>query len=467
MSTPPSSTSPKVAGIHPPFPPVSHTPTPPPRNTGPAGPGRPPDTAELRLAGWISDLTVLQELTERIGRTSTLREAVEETLRAGAQLLGARRGLLALRGQPEAGRPPGAERLVGFGLERAELGQWETVPRASACHTRLIDDAEPLREIGHPDLAVADGLHPRHRAVAAGTGCAASYALPLTTEAGDPFGAALWLFDRPGQPESRQRRLLARYLRHAAGHIAGRQELAHAREALATVRDGLLPARLPRVAGVTLAARQRPAPRGGPACWDALPLPDGGLGLAVGAASEAGPAALAAMGRLRAGLRAYAVMEGEDPVAVLSDLELLLRLTEPGRPATALFGYAEPATRRLVLASAGHPPPLVLGDGHATYAETALSAPLNMLSCWEAPSVELELAPGETVLLYTEGLLRRVGGPLDGAFTGLRAAALSAPAAVRADPEALLDHLLCALPAEAAGALGAAGDTVLLAARFD
>ena len=49
------------------------------------------------------------------------------------------------------------------------------------------------------------------------------------------------------------------------------------------------------------------------------------------------------MGRLRASLRAYAVMEGEDPVAVLSDLELLLRLTEPARSATALFAYCEPA----------------------------------------------------------------------------------------------------------------------------
>lgn len=52
------------------------------------------------------------------------------------------------------------------------------------------------------------------------------------------------------------------------------------------------------------------------------------------------------MGRLRASLRAYAVMEGEDPVAVLSDLELLLRLTEPARSATALFAYCEPAGGR-------------------------------------------------------------------------------------------------------------------------
>ncbi|CAM5520582.1 hypothetical protein SVIOM342S_06402 [Streptomyces violaceorubidus] len=91
----------------------------------------------------------------------------------------------------------------------------------------------------------------------------------------------------------------------------------------------------------------RPAPHrspGGGDWYDALPLPDAALGLAVGSVTGSGPSAVAAMGRpRRASLRAYAVMEGEDPVAVLSDLELLLRLTEPARSATALFGYCEPA----------------------------------------------------------------------------------------------------------------------------
>ena len=98
--------------------------------------------------------------------------------------------------------------------------------------------------------------------------------------------------------------------------------------------------------GVRLAVRHRTGPRGGGDWYDALPLPEGALGLAVGGVTGSGPGAVAAMGRLRASLRAYAVMEGEDPVAVLSDLELLLRLTEPARSATALFAYAEPDERQ-------------------------------------------------------------------------------------------------------------------------
>ncbi|MFB7367286.1 PP2C family protein-serine/threonine phosphatase, partial [Streptomyces hydrogenans] len=214
-------------------------------------------------------------------------------------------------------------------------------------------------------------------------------------------------------------------------------------------------------------ARHLTGPRGGGDWYDALPLPEGALGLSVGSVSGTGPSALAAMGRLRASLRAYAVMEGEDPVAVLSDLELLLRLTEPARSATALFAHAEPARRRIVLAGAGHAPPLLIGERRTEYVETSLSAPLGMLSCWEAPSVELETAPGETVLLYTDGLLRRTGDPIDRAFARLHAAAASVPRTDRDDPGAIADHVLRTLLPDGLDPALEGEDVVLLAARFD
>lgn len=178
------------------------------------------------------------------------------------------------------------------------------------------------------------------------------------------------------------------------------------------------------------------------------------------------------MGRLRASLRAYAVMEGEDPVAVLSDLELLLRLTEPARTATVLFAHTEPASRRIVLAGAGHAPPLIVGERRTEFVETSLSAPLGMLSCWEAPSVAVSPAQGETVLLYTDGLLRRTGDPMDRAFARLHAAAASVPRSLRDDPGAIADHVLrLVLPGGAdvsgPGARGSAEDVVILAVRFD
>ncbi|OPF79297.1 serine/threonine protein phosphatase [Streptomyces antioxidans] len=555
--------APKVAGIDPSLPSPTHTsdPVTPPLAAPNSG-------VQDRLAGWVSDLTTLHELTERLVRTDTLDEALRELLRAGASLVGARRGLVAL--EPADGLGPVI--TVGLGLGHADLGQIETIPRGSASAGHLLDGLpepddegraglpEPAggrrADVTHPDIAGEADLDPRHREVAARLGFAASYAVPLdpfratprTTPGlsaippsapgadgsgggtGSPAGAvdhpapgtpgvpgttsvtdappvpgtghgrdtapaaapssgltaamgadgpsgrlggAAWLYDEPAEPAERQRHLVGLYCQYAAAHIARLIELSRARAAVATVHEELLPTRLPRVPGVRLAVRHHPGPHGGGDWYDALPLPDGALGLSVGGVSGSGPSAVVAMGRLRASLRAYAVMEGEDPVAVLSDLELLLRLTEPARSATALFAYCEPGTRKVVLAGAGHCPPLLTGERRTEFVETTLSAPLGMLSCWEAPSVEVAPSSGETLLFYSDGLLHRTGEPMDRAFARLHTAASSAPKGVRGDPDAFADHVLRTVlpdgPAASAGRPSEDGaeDLVLLVAHFD
>ncbi|MER5400475.1 PP2C family protein-serine/threonine phosphatase [Streptomyces sp. NPDC002599] len=458
---------PKVAGIDSTVPSPAHTVAPAPAPTDassaapPAGPGA---ALQDRLAGWVSDLTTLHELTERVARTATLDDALQELLRAGAALVGARRGLVVL----EPGDGLGPDTTIGLGLARADLGHIETVPRSSMSYGKILDGLPGGEgEITQPDLLSEDGLDPRHREVAARLGYAASYALPLSTEAAGRLGAAVWLYDEPAEPVERQRHLIGLYTRHATEHLARLLELERARTCVTTMSEELLPPRLPRVSGVQLAARHRTGPRGGGDWYDALPLPDAALGLAVGSVTGSGPSAVAAMGRLRASLRAYAVMEGEDPVAVLSDLELLLRLTEPARSATALFAYCEPALRKLTLAGAGHSPPLVIGPRRTEFVETSLSAPLGMLACWEAPSVELTAEPGETVLIYTDGLLHRTGDPMDRAFARLHAAAASVPRTLRDDPGSVADHVLRGVLPDGLDEADSDEDVVLLAARFE
>ncbi|MEU3541041.1 SpoIIE family protein phosphatase [Streptomyces paromomycinus] len=619
---------PKVAGIEPALPAPTHTAE---SATAATPAGTPPDSRRTavqdRLAGWLSDLTTLHGLTEQLARTRTLDAALQELLRAGASLVGARRGLVVL--EPSDGLGP--DTTIGLGLGRADIGHIETVPRRAQSFGRILDglpvtsglttqagppaanglptdgcpagapadhgadgpgpnglqggaSASGLQgaatadggrtdgpgpnspgpagpgpyssdphspnphspgpaspdpyssdphcpgpnspgpaspdphspgpddsgciacgrgHIAQPDIPGGPGLDPRLREVAARLGYAASYAVPLEAGSAGRFGAAVWLFDEPAAPAERQRHLVGRYLAYATEHLARLLELHRQRQTVATLREELLPSRLPRAPGVRLAVRHSSGPLGGGDWYDALPLPDGALGLAVGSVTGSGPGAVAAMGRLRASLRAYAVMEGEDPVAVLSDLELLLRLTEPARSATALFAFAEappgvpgpgtgpgagpgpgtgpgagPGTpqapgvpgaagRRIVLAGAGHCPPLIIGDRRTEYVETTLSAPLGMLACWEAPSVELRPASGETLLLYSDGLLRRTGEPMDRAFARLHAAAAGVPRAVRHDPEALTDHLLRTLLPEGLDAPESPEDVVLLTAYFE
>lgn len=417
-----------------------------------------------RLAGWVSDLTTLHELTERLARTSTLDDALHEFLEAGAALVGARRGLVSF--EPCDHRGPVS--TIGLGLAHAELGRIETVPRSATSYGRVLEGLpNPDGPLTTTDLIGDRGLDPRRREVAADLGYAASYALPLTTDTTGLLGAAVWLYDEPAEPPEHLRHLVDRYAGYACEHLARLLELERARTDVATVTEELLPTRLPRVPGVQLAVRHEVAPQGGNDWYDALALPEGALGLAVGSVGGSGPSALAATGRLRAGLRAYAVMEGEDPVAVLSDLEVLLRLTEPAPSATALFAYCEPARRKILLAGAGHTPPLIIGERRTSYVETTLSAPLGMLSCWEAPSVTIAPAPGETVLLYTDGLLRRAGDSMDRAYARLHAAAASVPRALRPDAAAVADHVVRTVLPEGAGRADGTEDVVVLAARFD
>ncbi|MFF5495796.1 PP2C family protein-serine/threonine phosphatase [Streptomyces aquilus] len=458
---------PKVAGIDSTVPSPAHTVAPAPvaPDTSPASPpGAPGALLQDRLAGWVSDLTTLHELTERLARTSSLAEALTELLRAGAALVGARRGLVVL----EPGDGLGPDTTIGLGLARADLGHIETVPRSVMSYGRILDGLPDAGgEIAEPDLFAGDGLDPRHREVAARLGYAASYALPLSSDAAGRLGAAVWLYDEPAEPNERQRHLVGLYVRYATEHLARVVEVERTRACMATMAEELLPSRLPRVAGVQLAARHHTGPRGGGDWYDALPLPEAALGLAVGSVTGSGPSAVAAMGRLRASLRAYAVMEGEDPVAVLSDLELLLRLTEPARSATALFAYCEPALRKITLAGAGHCPPLLVGERRTEFVETSVSAPLGMLACWEAPSVELVAHPGETVLLYTDGLLHRTGDTTDRAFARLHAAAAGVPKALRHDPDAIADHVLRTVLPDGLDTADSDEDVVLLAARFE
>ncbi|MFC1400642.1 MULTISPECIES: PP2C family protein-serine/threonine phosphatase [Streptacidiphilus] len=465
-----------------------------------------------------SELTTLYELTERLTAASGLEETLRGALQAGAAILGAQRGMLLLADAPAHGAdgvdaPEGLAAFgtidspgttIGYGLDRPALGALETVPRDSGPYAGLLGGAAQAMTLGllGPGPTAARGgtgvVGDRFQQVAGQLGIDASFALPLVApgEGGDPFGAAIWFFSAaPGAPDTAastavsgttatgtavsgavrtaptesQQRLAALYCAAASRLIAKEIERDRLRRTTEALRRGLLPDRLPRVPGIQLAARCLPAGldlSAGSDWYDALALPDGSLALSVGSVNGGGPDCAAAMGRIRAALRAYAVLEGEDPVSVLGDLELLLKTTEPARTATALYAYLDPRTRQLSIAGAGQCPPLLVTSFGASFVETSLSAPLGMLSCWEAPGVELRADRGDLLLLYTEGLARRCGNSLHAGQAKLRSAAAAAPREARHDPDRFCAHLLSTCLDGADGPAGA-DDIVLLAAGFE
>ncbi|AUG79014.1 hypothetical protein CFP65_4260 [Kitasatospora sp. MMS16-BH015] len=173
------------------------------------------------------------------------------------------------------------------------------------------------------------------------------------------------------------------------------------------LQRAMLPRRLPRLPGVTSAARYLPSTEGmqiGGDWYDLLRLPDGLVGLVIGDVQGHNAEASAVMGQLRSGLRAYAT-DGHDPAATLARTSRLLAELDTDLFATCLYLTLDPATGELRGARAGHPPPVRIAEGAATELELPGGPPLGVDPEGSYPLVTGGLGPGETLLVYTDGLV--------------------------------------------------------------
>ncbi len=220
------------------------------------------------------------------------------------------------------------------------------------------------------------------------------------------------------------------------------------------LQTSLIP-RLPTVPAVTLAGRYLPAASAqlGGDWYDAFLLPDGRLGLAIGDVVGRGFFAAAVMGQLRSGLRAYA-LDGIAPPEVLERLSRLLRQLEPGRTATVLYIVLDPYGGSLLVSSAGHPPPLVVGDdGVPTFVDLPGSAPLGATRYPTYEQREYPIEPGYRLVLYTDGLVERPGESLDAGLERLTTVVRDGGAEVESLGDRLVHELLPDGPGEDDAAL--------------
>ena len=177
------------------------------------------------------------------------------------------------------------------------------------------------------------------------------------------------------------------------------------------LQRSLLPATLPVVPGVTLAARYRASERHaevGGDFFDAFDV-DGSLFIAIGDVQGHSLEAAVVMAQLRYSLRAYAY-DGYGPGEIMSRLDRVLVRNEPGVIATACIGMIDPARRSVRFVSAGHPPIIRTRGGEASL--LAQKGVLLGLGSIHAEHVE-ELAPGDRLLMLTDGLVERRTTPLD------------------------------------------------------
>ncbi|MEZ0166534.1 SpoIIE family protein phosphatase [Kineococcus sp. LSe6-4] len=177
---------------------------------------------------------------------------------------------------------------------------------------------------------------------------------------------------------------------------------------------------------------------------DAFLTAAGAACLVIGDVTGHDQDAAAAMGQVRNLLRGIGYSLEVSPAAALSALDRAMRDLGVGALATGILATVEPlegsATWRLRWSNAGHMPPLVVNpDGTAELLRTAPDLLLGLEAGFVRADHVHGLAPGATVLLYTDGLVERRGASLDEGLTWL---AETAGGLSGLGPEELCDRVL-------------------------
>jgi len=241
--------------------------------------------------------------------------------------------------------------------------------------------------------------------------------LPVQDDIGGSHGAMVLGHPEPHRFDHRRERLAA----GLGQHLAGALDRAHAEQeryrVAQVLSETLLPPLMPAVPGVDLAARYRAAGATnvvGGDFYDVFDVGLGAWGVVLGDVSGVGPEAAAITGQARYTVRAVARDE-PTPSGVLRRLNDAIGGRADDRFCTAVYLRMEPAEDRVevVLSRGGHPPPLVLRDGgHVEALDAAAGLPLGMFPDAEVSDVRCTLAPGDAIVLYTDGVIeaRDAGG---------------------------------------------------------
>jgi len=228
----------------------------------------------------------------------------------------------------------------------------------------------------------------------------------------------------------------------------------------------------PEADSLRIAVRYRPAAREaqvGGDWYDAFLSPDGATTLVVGDVTGHDQVAAAVMGQLRNVLRGVVHALDAPPARALSALDRALHDLGMTTLVTALLARVEQTPeqaaaqeRTLRWSSAGHLPPLLLAaDGSARLLERKPELLLGVDPAVERTDATVTLHPGDTVVLYTDGLVERRDATLDQGLVrlveagtelaGLPVQELSDGLLARMDPEYADDVALVALHVSRAG----------------
>src|SRR6266705_5070180 len=183
-----------------------------------------------------------------------------------------------------------------------------------------------------------------------------------------------------------------------------KQRLETQLEVARQVQLELLPARDPQLEGFDISAYNFPTEEVSGDYYDWVRIYDDQIGIVVADVSGKGVPAALLMAFLRASLRAASHI-GYAPQISMSKVNYLLwESIESNQFVTAFYGILDATNRTLAYANAGHNPPLLKNaDGTSRFLEQG-EVPLGMFRDTRYYEHYLTIAPGELLVLYTDGV---------------------------------------------------------------
>ncbi|NEW77401.1 ATP-binding SpoIIE family protein phosphatase [Streptomyces rhizosphaericus] len=330
----------------------------------------------------------------------------------------------------------------------ADVGDLDTHPESSPSAECLAEGRAILYQVTDELMVRWDALDPVRAARIREYGIHSELVVPMRTR-GVTLGVVFFARHRTPVPFDEDDLLLAEEITaRAAVCVDNARRYKRERMTARALRRNLLPRRLPDLAAVEVTSRYLPSETWvgvGGDWFDVIPLSGARAALVVGDTVGRGVEASATMGRLRSAIRTLADID-LPPGELLTHLDdLVTRLAaedEPEPPeatgATCLYAVYDPVSRHCTIASAGHPPPVVVTpDGSADILDVPNGPPLG-LGTLPFEAVETELSEGSVLALYTDGLVEGHDRAID---EGLEA--------------------LCESLAQPGPSLDALGDTVL------
>ena len=213
--------------------------------------------------------------------------------------------------------------------------------------------------------------------------------------------------------QEKNRELLEAYeaLKAAQAQVIEKETLERELQVAHNIQMGLLPRRLPQLAGFDFGALIAPMRAIGGDFYDFIPLDGNRLGIAVGDVSGHGVPAALMMALTVTLLRAEACRDCSPREVLRSVNRQLLNLNSEGMFVTVLYGVLNYATREFTYVRAGHEPPILFAP-NGEQIELSLGSG-QLLGFFDEPPLSeqtIALAAGSTLLLYTDGVTEAVDG---------------------------------------------------------